>query len=267
MSVKIHPSAVIEPGAELGADCEVGPFSYIGPHVRLGDGCRLQSHVVLDGRTTLGAGCTVYSFACIGKQTQDLKWKGGTAYVEIGPNCSFREYVTIHASSFDGGKTVIGSNCNLLAYCHIAHDCIIGDHVIMSNSTQLSGHVEVGDHCVFGGMGGAVQFIRIGRFSMVGGTAKAVQDVTPFTLVEGSPAEPRMINKIGLERNGFAPEQIRALVETYKIFFRRNLRAEEAAARALAEFPGNAEVAHFVEFVRTSKRGVSRPPTAGKSEG
>lgn len=258
----IHPSAVIMPGADIGAGCEIGPFCVVGPHVKLGAGCRLQEHVVLDGRTTVGENCEFYAFACIGKQTQDLKWKGGTAYVEIGPRCTFREYVTVHASSFDGGKTVVGGDCHILAYSHIAHDCIIGDHVVMSNSTQIAGHVEIGDHCVFGGMGGVVQFAKIGRFCMVGGTAKVVQDVTPFTLVEGAPAEPFMINKIGLERNGFSPERVRDLQKAYKIFFRSNLRAEEAVAKLREDFPGNADVAHFVEFVLASKKGVARPRRA-----
>ena len=262
MSVKIHPSAVIEPGAELGADCEVGPFSYIGPHVRLGDGCRLQSHVVLDGRTTLGAGCTVYSFACIGKQTQDLKWRGGTAYVEIGPRTTLREYVTVHASSFDGGKTVVGADCSILAYSHIAHDCLIGDHVVMSNGCQMAGHVTVEDHVVFGGLAGVVQFARIGRLAMVGAMAKAVQDITPFTLVEGAPAEPRIINKIGMERAGLSAAAIQAIHKTFKIFFRSGLPVADALTKIEAEFPGVPEVAQFVAFVRTAKRGVARPSAA-----
>jgi UDP-N-acetylglucosamine acyltransferase len=259
VSTTIHPAAVVMPGAELGADCEIGPFAYVGPHVKLGDGCRLHPHAMVEGHTSLGPRCEVFPFACIGGKTQDLKWKGGTAFVEVGAGCTFREYVTIHASTQDGGRTVVGNDCHLLAYCHIAHDCTLGDRVVMSNSTQLAGHVTVEDHVTFGGMGGAVQFVRIGRFSMVGATAKVVQDVTPFTLVDGAPAEPRMINKVGLERAGFTPEQLRALLDVYRIFFRGGLRAEEAIAKIRVEFANVPEALYFAEFAEKSGRGVARP--------
>ena len=258
----IHPLAVVAPGAVVGADCEIGPFCCVGPQVRLGAGCRLHEHVVVDGHTTVGDGCQFFSFACIGKQTQDLKWQGGTAYVEIGPRTTLREYVTVHASSFDGGKTVVGADCSILAYSHIAHDCQIGDHVVMSNGCQIAGHVTVEDHVVFGGLAGVVQFARIGRFAMVGAMAKAVQDITPFTLVEGAPAMPRIINKIGMERGGVAAATIQAIYKMFKIFFHSGLPVAEALAKIEAEFPGIPEVAHFVAFVRAAKHGVARPAAA-----
>jgi UDP-N-acetylglucosamine acyltransferase len=262
MSATIHPLAVIAPGAVIGDGCTIGPFCCIGPDVRLGPGCHLHEHVVVDGHTTVGAACQFFSFACIGKQTQDLKWQGGTAYVEIGSRTTLREYVTVHASSFDGGKTVVGADCSILAYSHIAHDCLIGDHVVMSNGCQIAGHVTVEDHVVFGGLAGVVQFARIGRLAMVGAMAKAVQDITPFTLVEGAPAEPRIINKIGMERAGLSAAAIQAIHKTFKIFFRSGLPVADALAKIEAEFPGVPEVAQFVAFVRTAKRGVARPSVA-----
>ena len=255
----IHPTAVIYPGAEIGDGCDVGPYCVLGAHVRIGPGTRLHSHVVIDGHTVLGANCEVFPFACIGKQTQDLKYKGGTAFVEIGARTTLREYVTVNASTDDGGKTVIGSDCHILTYSHIAHDCRLGDHIIMSNCCQLAGHVQVEDHVTFGGMGGVVQFAHIGCHSMVGATAKVVQDIAPYCLVDGNPAEPITINKIGLERRGFTAEQIRALLNAFRIFFRTNLRQEEAVARLQAEFPESPEVGHFVAFVLASQRGIARP--------
>lgn len=259
MSATIHPSAVIEPGARIGDDCVIGAFCCIGPNVTLGPRCKLQSHVVLDGHTTIGTDCEFYSFACIGKRTQDLKWKGGEAFVVIGSRNTFREYVTVHASTTDGGRTVIGDDCSILAYCHVAHDCVVGSHVVMSNSTHLAGHVVIEDRVVFGGMGGVAQFNRVGCLSMVGATSKVVQDVAPFCLVDGAPAVPVTVNKVGMERAGLAPETIKAVTHAFKLFFRSNLIATDALARLRREFPGVPEVAHFVEFVEHSKRGVARP--------
>ena len=182
MAAIIHATAVIAPGAEIGADCDIGPYCVVGPDVTLGSGTRLQSHVVVDGHTAIGPGCEVFPFACLGKRTQDLKYKGGTAFVEIGAGTTLREYVTVNAATADGGKTVVGDGCHILAYCHIAHECRLGNEIIMSNATQLAGHVTVGDGAVFGGVGGVHQFVRIGELVMIGATAKVVQDVPPFCL-------------------------------------------------------------------------------------
>jgi UDP-N-acetylglucosamine acyltransferase len=259
MSAQIHPTAVIEPGAEIGPECEIGPYCVIGPQARLGAACRLHAHVVIDGLTSLGPGCELFSFACIGKRTQDLKWKGGTAAVEIGARTTLREYVTVHASTLDGGRTVVGSDCNILAYCHVAHDCVLGDRVIMSNLCHLAGHVTVEERAVLGGMVAVVQFVRVGRLAMVGATSKVVQDIAPFALVDGSPAAPVSINKIGMERNGFSAERIQEMARAHKIFFRAGLRAEEALARLRAEFPNNPDVALFIAFAQASERGLARP--------
>jgi UDP-N-acetylglucosamine acyltransferase len=200
----------------------------------------------------------------VGKQSQDLKHRrGDVAFVEVGSNTTLREYVTVHAATAAGGKTIIGNGCHILAYCHIAHECRLGDRVIMSNATQLAGHVSVGDCVVFGGLGGAVQFVKIGQMAMIGATAKVVQDIVPFCLVEGNPALPVTINKVGMQRNGKSEPTIEAVAKAFRILFRSNLTAEEAVARLQQDFPGVAEIEDIIRFVTASERGVARPKTSG----
>ena len=259
MATEVHPTAVVGKNAIVGNNCSIGPYSVIGDHVQLGAGTRIHSHVVLDGHTRLGENCEVFSFACLGKQTQDLKYDGGTAYVEIGEGTTLREYVTVNAATADGAKTVIGKNCHILAYCHIAHDCQLGNHVIMSNSTQLAGHVTIGDNAVFGGLAGVHQFVRIGQMAMISATAKAVQDVMPFCLVDGSPAALVSVNKIGMRRHGKSDEVILAVNKAYKIFFRSNLTVEKAVEMLEVECVGVAEVDEMIKFARKCERGLARP--------
>lgn len=254
----IHPSAIVHPGAKLGAGCEVGPYCVVGEHVVLGDRCRLHSHVVIDGHTTLGSDNQVYPFACLGLRTQDLKWKGGVTRVEIGSHNTFREYVTIHSATADGGVTRVGSHNNLLAYTHVAHDVQLGNHVIMSNVATLAGHVTVEDYAIIGGLAAVHQFCRIGCHAMIGGCSKVVQDVPPYMMADGNPAETRFINKVGLERHGFTADTVKALISAYKILFREGLTVSNALARIETEYPSMPEVAHLVQFVRGSQRGISK---------
>ena len=254
----IHPSAIIHPKANLGANCEIGPYCVIGEHVTLGDGCRLHSHVVIDGHTVLGKENEIFPFASIGLKTQDLKWKGGVTRTEIGDHNTFREYVTVHSATGDGEVTRLGSHNHILAYCHIAHNVTLGNHNIMSNVATLAGHVTVEDGAVIGGLAAIHQFCRVGKFSMVGGCSKVVQDVPPFMIVDGNPAETRTINKVGLERNGLAEEAQSALRQAYKIFFREGLTIPNALAKIEAEVPALPEVKHFVQFVRASERGITK---------
>ncbi|HYG23246.1 MAG TPA: acyl-ACP--UDP-N-acetylglucosamine O-acyltransferase [Verrucomicrobiae bacterium] len=253
----IHPSAVIHPSAQVGEGCRIGPYCIVGEHVKLGARCRLHSHVVIDGHTTLDAENEVYPFCSIGLQTQDLKWKGGLTRTVIGSNNTFREYVTIHSATSDGNATTLGSHNHVLAYCHIAHDCRVGSHIIMSNAATLGGHVTVEDHAVIS-ISAVHQFCRVGRLSMIGGCSKVVQDVPPFMLADGNPAETRTINKIGLERHGVADETISALRQAYKLLFREGLTLTNAIARIEKELPQSPEMAHLVQFVRTSERGISK---------
>jgi UDP-N-acetylglucosamine acyltransferase len=251
-------SSVISPSARLGANCQIGPFCVIGDHVTLGDNCRLHSHVVIDGHTTLGADNEIFPFASIGLQSQDLKWKGGITRTEIGAGNTFREYVTINSATSDGEVTRVGSHNHILAYSHIAHNVTVGDHVIMSNVATLAGHVTVEDHAVIGGLAAVHQFCRIGRMSIIGGCSKVVQDVPPFMLADGNPAETRTVNKVGLERNGVAEAAQSALRQAYKILFREGLTIPNALARIEADLPASPELAHLVQFVRASQRGISK---------
>jgi UDP-N-acetylglucosamine acyltransferase len=254
----VHSSAVVHPMAKIGADCVIGPFCVIGEHVELGRGCKLHSHVVIDGYTRLGDENEIFPFCSIGLRTQDLKWKGGVTRTEIGNRNTFREYVTIHSATSDGGVTKIGSHNNLLAYTHVAHDVIIGDHVIMSNVGTLAGHVRVEDHAVVGGLAAVHQFCRVGKMSIIGGCSKVVQDVPPFMLADGNPAEVRTINKVGLERNNVPEEVQAALRQAYKILFREGLTVSNAVARIEKELPPSPELNHLLQFVKTSERGISK---------
>ncbi len=254
----IHPTAVIHPRANIGEGCQIGPYCVIGEHVTLGANCKLHSHVVIDGHTILGSGNEIFPFASIGLQTQDLKWKGGTTWTRIGNNNTFREYVTIHSATSDGDATVIGSENHILAYCHIAHDCQLGNHIVMSNVGTLAGHVKVEDHAIVGGLAAVHQFCRIGTMAIIGGCSKVVQDVPPYMLADGNPAETRTVNKVGLERNGVSEEAQAALKQAYKIIFRDGLTISNALVRIEAELPKLPEVLHLLEFARTSERGLSK---------
>lgn len=254
----IHPTAIIHPGAHLGADCRIGPYCVIGEHVVLGDGCTLHSHVVLDGHTVLGRENEIFPFASIGLQTQDLKWKGGVTHTQIGDQNTFREYVTIHSATGDGETTVVGSHNHILAYCHIAHNVQLGNRVIMSNVATLAGHIIVEDHAVVGGLAAVHQFCRIGKMSIIGGCSKVVQDVPPFMMADGNPAQTRTINKVGLERNGVSEAAQNALKQAFKILFRDKLTISNALARIEAELPPLPEIQHLVQFGRASQRGLSK---------
>jgi UDP-N-acetylglucosamine acyltransferase len=254
----IHPTAVIHPRAEVGSDCEIGPFCVIGENVSLGARCKLHSHVVIDGHTKLGNENEIYPFASIGLKTQDLKWKGGVTRTVIGEGNTFREYVTIHSATGDGETTTIGSRNNLLAYCHVAHNVTMGSHIIMSNVGTLAGHVTVEDHAVVSGLAAVHQFCRIGKMSIIGGCSKVVQDVPPYMLADGNPAETRTVNKVGMERNGI-PEEIQTVIrQAYKILFREGLTIPNALARIEKELPMCPELQHLIQFVRNSERGISK---------
>lgn len=254
----IHPTAVVHANAVIGAGCEIGPYCVIGEYVVLGERCRLHSHVVIDGHTRLGRSNEMFPFASIGLKTQDLKWKGGVTYVEIGDHNTFRECVTVHSATGDGEVTRVGSHNHILAYSHIAHNVTVGSHVIMSNVATLAGHVIVEDYAVIGGLTAVHQFCRIGKMAITGGCSKVVQDVPPFMLADGNPAETKTINKVGLDRNEVPEETQAALKLAYRILFREGLTITNALARIEAELPLPPEVQHLVQFVRASERGISK---------
>lgn len=254
----IHSTAIIHRGAEIGADCDIGPYCVIGEHVSLGPRCRIHSHVVIDGYTSLGSDNEIFPFASIGLKTQDLKWKGGITRTEIGNHNTFREYVTVHSATGDGEVTQVGSYNHILAYCHLAHNVMLGNRIIMSNVASLAGHVTVEDYVVVGGLAAVHQFCRIGRMSIIGGCSKVVQDVPPFMLVDGNPAETKTINKVGMERNGVSDQAQSALRQAYKIIFREGLTVPNALARIEKDLPALPEVQTLVQFIRGSARGITK---------
>lgn len=258
MSAKIHPTAIVEPAAELGHDVEIGPFAFVGGRTVLGDGTRLHHHASVEGDTVLGKNCEVFPFACIGGKTQDLKFKGGSPGVRIGDRNVFRECVTVHAGTDDGAMTVIGSDNTFLAYCHIAHDCVLGSHVIMSNYAGLAGHVMVEDHAILGAYAGIHQFSRIGAYSMLAADAKLRHDMPPFFMGDGSPTVVRVVNKIGLERNGFTIEQIDRVKQIFRILYRDGLNRTQALEKLRAHpEAASAEFRHMLAFAEKSQRGLA----------
>lgn len=255
-ATKIHPTAIIDPSAEIGADCEIGPYCVIGPGVVLGDGCRLQHHVSLDGPTVVGKGNQFYAFTSIGQRTQDLKYAGEPTHLEIGDGNTFREFVTVNRGTAQGAKTMIGSRGNFLAYCHVAHDCTVGNDVIFSNNGTLAGHVTVEDNVIIGGLTAVHQFCRLGRFAMTGGCSKIVQDVPPFMIADGNPARVRGINKVGLERNGIGAEVMRHLKEAYRLLYRSDMNVKQAIEQMRSQLPDTPELEQVVAFVTASERGI-----------
>jgi UDP-N-acetylglucosamine acyltransferase len=254
----IHPSSVIDPSAVLHNGVEVGPFCHIGPQVEIGSGTRLLGHVSIAGPTKIGEGNLFYPYCSIGQRSQDLKYTGEPTYLEIGNQNTFREFCTVNRGTLPGTKTVVGNQGNFLAYSHIAHDCIVGDHVIFSNNGTLAGHVVVEEHAIIGGLSGVHQFCRIGRHAIVGGCTKIVQDVPPYMIADGNPAEVRGINQVGLERRGFPPEATRALREAYRLLYRSNLNVKQACEKITAEHSGSEAIARLLEFIEASHRGIIR---------
>jgi UDP-N-acetylglucosamine acyltransferase len=254
----IHPTAVVHAKAQIGADCEIGAYCVIGEQVVLGARCRLHSHVVIGGHTRLGEDNEIFPFASIGLQTQDLKWKGGITRTEIGDHNTFRECVTVNSATGDGEVTSVGSHNHILAYSHVAHNVVVGNHVIMSNVATLAGHVRVGDHAVVGGLAAIHQFSRIGRLSIIGGCSKVVRDIAPFMLADGNPAETRTINKVGMERAGISEEAQSALKLAFKILFRDGLAIPNALSQIEESLPQLPEIQELVAFVRSSERGITK---------
>jgi UDP-N-acetylglucosamine acyltransferase len=256
--VQIHPSAIVDGRAEIGAGTIVGPYCVIGAEVALGQDCWLQHHVTLSGPTRAGARNKFYAYCSIGQQTQDLKYQGEPTYLDIGDENTFREFVTINRSTTSEGKTRVGSRGNFLAYSHIGHDCTVGDEVVFSNNATLAGHVQVGNHAVMGGLTAVHQFCRIGRFAIMGGCSKIVQDVPPFMIADGNPAEIRGVNLVGLERQGFTPESVKWIKEAFRLIYRSKYNTRQAMEAIRKELPQNEEITQIIEFIGHSERGIIR---------
>ena len=257
-SGEIHPTAMVDPRAEIGTGTVVGPYCIIGADVVLGANCWLQHHVTLSGPMRAGTGNKLYAYCSIGQQTQDLKYQGEPTYLEIGDENTFREFVTVNRSTSSDGKTRIGSRGNFLAYSHIGHDCTVGDDVVFSNNGTLAGHVQVGHYAVMGGLTAVHQFCRIGRFAITGGCSKIVQDVPPFMIADGNPARIRGINLVGLERKQFPAESVRLIKEAFRLIYRAKLNTRQAIEAIRKELPETAEIRELLTFIEASDRGITR---------
>lgn len=264
----VHETAIIHPGAKIGPNVEIGPYSIIGPNVEIGEGTKVGPHVVIDGWTTIGLNNSIYFGASVGLEPQDLKFFGEKSHLSIGDHNIIREYVTINRGTENGGgETRIGNNNLIMAYCHVAHDCQLGNHIVMSNAANLAGHVIVEDHAVVAGLTGVHQFVRIGRMSMVGAHTKVVKDVPPYVMVDGHPARAVGVNVVGLRRNGLSPEVREEIKRAYKILFRSDLNISQAIERMDQELKTSPEIEHFLRFLRNATRGIVRGGEADEKDG
>ncbi len=254
----IHPTAIIAPQAKLAPDVSVGPYTVIGPDVEIGAGAIVGPHAVVDGHTKLGAKVQVFQFASVGAPPQDLKYAGEPTQVEIGDGTILRESVTIHrGTATGGGLTRIGAQCLVMAYAHVAHDCVLGDRVILANGVQLAGHVEIESHAILGGLSAVHQFARIGTSAMLGGGTMASKDVVPFVHCSGNrDVQLHGINSLGLRRRGFSDERIRSLKAAYRILFRSGHRLSKAMQEVEANVEPTEDVQHLLRFIRESERGI-----------
>jgi UDP-N-acetylglucosamine acyltransferase len=256
--MSIHPTAVVDPEAEIASDVIVGPYCVVGREVTIGAGCWLQNQVTICGPVRIGTGNRFHSFCSIGQQTQDLKYVGEPTYLEIGNDNCFREFVTVNRATAVGSVTRVGHRGNFLAYSHIAHDCVVEDEVIFSNNGTLAGHVLVQSHAIIGGLTAIHQYCRIGKHAITGGCSKIVQDVPPFLIADGNPAEVRGVNVVGLERRGVPAETIRVLKESYRILYRSKLNTKQAVEELQKSFGDVVEVKELIDFIEKSERGIIR---------
>jgi UDP-N-acetylglucosamine acyltransferase len=260
---EIHPTAIVDPRAELADDVVIGPFCVVGPRVELGAGVVLDAHVVVTGRTRVGDGCRVFSFACLGHRPQDMKWKGEETELEIGQGNQIREHVTMHpGTSGGGGITRVGSRGLFMAAIHVAHDCQIGDDVIMANNATLGGHVEIQDGAYLGGLCAIHQYVRIGRQAMIGGLAGVENDVIPYGTVLGNRADLNGLNIVGMRRRGFPREEINKLRTAYRLLFAPEGTFAERLADVAEQFADQPRVMEIVQFIQSAgHRAICLPRT------
>jgi UDP-N-acetylglucosamine acyltransferase len=256
---RIHETALVDRRAEIDSDVEIGPYSLVGKHVEIGKGCRVKSHVVIEGRTTLGEGNVLFQFATVGSVPQDLKYKGEPSELIIGNHNTIREFVSLNPGTAGGGMlTRVGDGNLLMMYCHIAHDCILGSHNIIANGATLGGHVVIEDYVIVGGLVGIHQFTKIGRVAILGAGSMVSKDVPPYCNATGDRARLHGLNLEGLKRRGFGPEKIEALKKAYRIMFRSKLKTRAAIVKIRQELSGCAEAQQLVTFIENSQRGICR---------
>ncbi|MFQ5537523.1 MAG: acyl-ACP--UDP-N-acetylglucosamine O-acyltransferase [Gemmatimonadota bacterium] len=253
----IHPTALVDPGAELGEGVTVGPWALIGPGVRVGDGTEVGPRVLVERDTHIGEDCRIFNGAVLGTDPQDLKYLGEETFLEVGDRTVVREFATLNRGTAATGRTVVGSDCLLMAYTHVAHDCELGNHVILANSVNMGGHVLIEDWAIVGGLTPIHQFVRIGAHAFVGGGSRIAQDIPPYCRAAGNPPRLLGLNAVGLDRRGFSEEVRSALKRAYRILFNSKLNLTQAMLRAADDVPQIPEVLHLLEFIRASERGVT----------
>jgi UDP-N-acetylglucosamine acyltransferase len=258
MLTEIHDTALVHPKARLGGNVIVGPYSIIGERVRIGDNCTVGSCVLIEGRTVIGERNRIFHGASIGTVPQDLKYRGADSMVVIGDNNILREYVTVNIATNDGEQTVIGNDNLLMAYVHVAHNCRIGNHVVLANSVNLAGHVTIQDYAIVGGVVPVHQFVTIGAHSIIGGGSRIPKDIPPFLKVAGNPPRIGGLNSVGLKRRGFTIEQRMALKKAFGILYRNDLNVSQAVAAIERELPRTPEIEILLDFIRASKRGITK---------
>jgi len=255
----IHATAQIHPRAELGENVQVGPFAVIGEHVRIGSGTKIGAHAVIDDYTEIGRDNHIYQFASVGAEPQDLKFGGEVSWLRIGDRNRVREFSTLHRGTADGGgETRIGDDCLFMAYSHVAHDCQVGNHVILANAATLAGHVLVEDFAIFGGLSAVHQFTRVGAHAMISGGSMITQDIVPYAIAQGDRAKIVGLNLIGLKRRGFSDQALATLKAAYKLVFRSDLRLEAAISRIEEELEDGPELSVLVDFLKRGERGIAR---------
>jgi UDP-N-acetylglucosamine acyltransferase len=252
----VHPTAILDPAAELGHGVEIGPWVMVGPHVCIGDRCRIGPRARLQRNVRLAEDVNVGDGSILGGDPQDLKYKGEETWVEVGPGTIIREYSTINRGTTQSYRTTVGARCFIMSYVHLAHDCHLGDEVVIANGTQLAGHVTIQDHAVLSGLNAVHQFVTIGAYAFVGGGSRVNQDIPPYVKAVGNPMELYGLNSIGLQRAGFSGETVAALKRAYRLFFNSELNLSQALERARTDLPPFPEVERFLAFVESSERGV-----------
>jgi UDP-N-acetylglucosamine acyltransferase len=255
----IHPTAIVDPKAELDTNVEIGPYSIVADNVSIGSGTVIAPHAMIEPYTSIGPDCRIYQYASVGAAPQAIKFKGEITYLKIGRGTTVREFVTINrGTEFGGGITEVGENNLLMAYSHIAHDCKTGRDVILANNATLAGHIIIGDYVTVGGLVAIHQFVKIGDYAYIGGKSAVAKDIPPYVIASGDRASLHGLNKIGLKRHGFGDNTLKALKKAYRIIFRIGITTKEALQRVQAEVEQNPEVVNLIEFIKSSERGITR---------
>jgi UDP-N-acetylglucosamine acyltransferase len=256
-SVGIHPTAIVDSGAQVPDSASVGPYSIIGPGVVLGERVTVDSHVLIERDTEIGDDSRIHKGAVLGTDPQDLKYGGESTNLSVGSRTTIREYATLNRGTLDSGTTVVGDDCLIMAYAHVSHDTRIGNHVILANSVNMGGHVLIEDWAIVGGVTPIHQFVRVGCHSMIGGGSRVPQDVVPYVMVAGSPCAAYGLNLVGLRRRGFKRETISQIREAYRLIFKSDLNVSQAVERLEDREDLTPEVQHMIAFIRSSERGIT----------